>query len=79
MPEKDGLETIAESRALWPGLKIIAISGGGLYMDPTLYLHMAKTIGADVVLNKPVGMKKLIKTIHDLFEAELVAETVSPT
>ena len=78
MPEKDGLETIAESKALWPRLKIIAMSGGGLYMDPALYLRMAKIIGADVVFNKPVGMKKLLQTIHDLFEAELVAETVTP-
>lgn len=75
MPDQDGLDTILELRALWPGLKIMAMSGGGHYLDPTLYLDSAKMMGADAVVNKPVAMQRLLQIIHDLFEAEIVAET----
>ena len=45
MPEKDGLELIREVMAQNPGLKVIAISGGGKTRAP-LYLEMAKKLGA---------------------------------
>ena len=52
MPNKEGLETIREMRALDPELKILAISGGGLDCGLT-YLRIAKSMGASHTLPKP--------------------------
>ena len=55
MPEKEGIETIMELRQRKPGLKIIAMSGGGRTGN-TQYLHLAKSFGADNILPKPFKM-----------------------
>src|SRR4030042_230547 len=61
MPEKEGLETIMELRKITPGVKIIAISGGGLrgkyagIKGANLALESAKHFGADCVLLKPLN------------------------
>ena len=52
MPEKEGIETIMELRRRKPGLKIIAISGGGRTGN-TIYLDLAKSFGATNILAKP--------------------------
>jgi CheY-like chemotaxis protein len=52
MPDQDGLETIRALRKAFPGVRIVAISGGGR-VDPALYLQMAEQIGADFTLAKP--------------------------
>ena len=58
MPEKEGLETIMELRALYPRLKIIAMSGGGRLSNED-YLHLAKRFGASVTLAKPFSREEL--------------------
>ncbi len=45
MPERDGLEFIAELRKKYPAVKIIAMSGGG-HIARDSYLRIAKTFGA---------------------------------
>jgi CheY-like chemotaxis protein len=55
MPEKEGIETIMELRQRKPGLKIIAMSGGGRTGN-TQYLHLAKSFGANNILPKPFKM-----------------------
>ena len=52
MPEKEGIETIVKLRREFPGLKIIAVSGGG-NIGPESYLDAAKLLGAHVPLTKP--------------------------
>jgi DNA-binding NtrC family response regulator len=64
MPEKDGLELIREVMAHNPGLKVIAISGGGKTRAP-LYLEMAKKLGACRTLNKPFELKELLKAVEE--------------
>ncbi len=64
MPEKDGLELIREVMAQNPGLKVIAISGGGKTKAP-LYLEMAKKLGACRTLNKPFELKELLKAVEE--------------
>ncbi len=67
MPEKDGLEVMMELRHTAPNVKILAISGGGR-INPFSYLAMAKHLGADAVLVKPVDKETLLKTVASLLE-----------
>jgi len=53
MPDRDGLEAIGQLRRTRPDLRIIAISGGGR-VGPQIYLDLAKQIGADTSLTKPI-------------------------
>jgi DNA-binding response OmpR family regulator len=65
MPEEDGLKVIMKLRELKPGLKIIAISGGGK-AGPGSYLNMAKALGADAIFSKPFSINELIARIESL-------------
>jgi DNA-binding response OmpR family regulator len=65
MPEKEGLETIFELRKKYPGIKIIAISGGGR-ISPDGYLPSAKLLGADMVFQKPLIPKEFIAAVSKL-------------
>jgi DNA-binding response OmpR family regulator len=67
MPGKEGLETILELRKNYPGLKIIAISGGGR-IGPQGYLPSAKYLGADMVFQKPLVQKEFIMAVSLLLE-----------
>jgi len=58
MPEKEGLETIDEVRRQYPGLKIIAISGGGR-VNASDYLKIARAMGADQTLAKPFSIDEI--------------------
>jgi len=64
MPEKDGIETIAHFRAEFPGVKIIAMSGGGTRVRGERYLSTAAEIGADAVLKKPFEIAALLETLR---------------
>lgn len=65
MPEKEGVETIRELKRDFPDVHIIAISGGG-HIGPEDYLHMAKMLGAQRTLSKPVEREVLLKTVAEL-------------
>ncbi|MEZ5071510.1 MAG: response regulator [Bacteroidales bacterium] len=65
MPEKEGLETIREMQALEPGLKMIAISGGGK-VNAESYLQMARGFGAQKVLSKPFTKKEVLDAVDSL-------------
>lgn len=65
MPTKDGLETIREMRRLAPGVKIIAISGGGPGGTVNL-LPLASRMGAAEVLFKPFGQPELLAAIRQV-------------
>jgi DNA-binding response OmpR family regulator len=58
MPDKDGVELIADIRKDWPHIRIIAVSGGGR-VGPELYLNIARHMGADACLPKPVVIDSL--------------------
>ena len=69
MPEEDGLKVIMQMREMKPGIKVIAISGGGK-AGPGSYLDMAKTLGADSVFPKPFSVNDLVSRIEDLLHIE---------
>lgn len=54
MPENDGFEVITFLRDLADRPRIIAISGGGTYLDEDLLLRIAGRMNVDAVLHKPV-------------------------
>ncbi len=65
MPEEDGLKVIIKVKELKPGIRTIAISGGGK-AGPSSYLEMARALGADAVYSKPFSVTDLVKKIEDL-------------
>ena len=65
MPEKEGIETIIELRKKNPGLKIIAISGGG-GKPAENYLKIAKRVGAGFVLPKPFSTDELQSAVNGM-------------
>jgi CheY-like chemotaxis protein len=62
MPNQEGIETIRAIREQFPGVRILAISGafGGKF------LRMAKLLGADATLMKPIPPDQLYTTVAEL-------------
>lgn len=59
MPDGDGFELIAEFRKAQPTTRILAISGGGKYLQGADCLKMAKGLGAHSVVMKPFNWEQL--------------------
>jgi DNA-binding response OmpR family regulator len=68
MPDKEGLELIMEMKRQSPGLKIIAMSGGGR-ISPESYLECARHFGAEKVFQKPFRQKELVSAVRELMSA----------
>jgi CheY-like chemotaxis protein len=66
MPNMEGIETLREVKKLSPKVKVIVISGGAR-SGSLNYLSVAEKLGADAVMDKPFGSKKLIDTIAAIF------------
>lgn len=66
MPNQDGIETIARLRDEYPGVKVVAISGGGSMRKSGDYLFTAREIGAHVVLPKPFDPDQLLRSILEV-------------
>lgn len=69
MPDKEGLETIQELLEIKPGMKIIAMSGGGKF-GPNSYLPLAEKLGAKATLQKPFMREELLNTITTVLQAD---------
>ncbi len=67
MPEKDGMELIAEIRKKARDVKIIAISGGADFI-PDHYLDTARLFGAQRILKKPFNLDELTQAIDSLLQ-----------
>ena len=65
MPEKGGIDTIMDLRRDYPGVKIIAISGGGMCGEVS-YLDMALGVGADRAIGKPFVLDEFLKAVREL-------------
>jgi CheY-like chemotaxis protein len=67
MPELDGIEMIKSIRSDELGMKIVAISGafGGQFLE------VAKLLGADTTLAKPVSPHRLLSTVQSLLNKPL--------
>ncbi len=69
MPRKEGLEVIMDIRRLHPGIRLVAMSGGGRSKAAD-FLQMATRLGADAIMPKPVDIADLEKTVRDLMAQE---------
>lgn len=67
MPEKDGLEAIRDFKRDYPNMKIIAVSGGGSSVQID-YLPLAKKMGADSVLHKPIEPAEMIEALKGILD-----------
>lgn len=66
MPDMDGLEVLQEIRHLWPSMKILAMSGGGVGATPEIYLAMARQLGAVKTLAKPFSREQLLNAVREM-------------
>jgi YesN/AraC family two-component response regulator len=64
MPNREGVETIGEMRAIAPDLPIIAMSGGGSSRGGELFLELATQLGATRTLTKPIRQADLIVAVE---------------
>ncbi len=64
MPETDGIELLVAIREHWPKLPVIVFSA------PTnqLYLEVARRLGADEVLEKPLNLERLSAQVQRLLD-----------
>lgn len=69
MPNKEGIETIIELRKTRPGLKIVAMSGGGI-MSGSDALRVARSLGAHATLRKPFRIADLRRVVSACLEDE---------
>lgn len=67
MPDRDGFDVITEAKQKCPGIRVIAISGGG-YMSSDAYLKMASNAGADDTLSKPFDVDELLAKTKDILK-----------
>jgi DNA-binding response OmpR family regulator len=65
MPQKEGIETISELRRDYPGVKIIAISGGGQHI-PGGFLVFARKLGAIHTFQKPIDNNELLEVVKSV-------------
>lgn len=68
MPEKDGVEIILSLKRTAPGLKVIAMSGGGRIASGD-YLAIAARLGASATLEKPFTRHTLLQTLQSVLPA----------
>jgi len=62
MPDQDGIETIHKTKESWPSLPVIAVSG----ILGSGFLEMAKKLGADAVLHKPIDPERILGEVRRL-------------
>lgn len=67
MPDKDGIEVITGLAGNFPGVKIIAMSGGG-NITAQSYLQMARDLGACRTLEKPFQYADLIGALQEILK-----------
>ena len=70
MPDKDGIELLREIKRTAPETKIIAMSGGGDFLSTEFVLRLARRLGADSTVSKPVDAGRLHDAIETVFPSQ---------
>lgn len=66
MPEKEGMETIMELRAVDNTLKILVMSGGSPHLHLAEMFKVAELFGANAMLAKPFDIDLFLRTVSGL-------------
>ena len=66
MPGKEGIETITELHRDYPGLKVIAVSGGTVLSEQYDALKVVSYIGAHKILTKPFSANDILEALAEL-------------
>jgi CheY-like chemotaxis protein len=86
LPGLDGVKAITQIRALYPDIRIIAISGGGNFglhayrpeaISTRAYLAASKLAGADAVLAKPFETQELRELMTRAVEFDVAPERLA--
>ena len=67
MPGQEGIDTILQLLQEFPGVKIIAMSGGGR-VAPGIYLDSASCLGASRIFVKPFDNGEFLAAVRALTE-----------
>lgn len=62
MPEMEGIEMIRRLKRDSPDVAVIAISGGAR-LEPSYHLNVARALGADETLAKPIKPRDLVAAV----------------
>ncbi len=62
MPDKEGIETIREIKAIFPDCGIIAMSGAA---NSDTYLSMARCLGAHRIVRKPFDREQFMAAVNE--------------
>ncbi len=68
MPEQDGLGVLMELKGQVPRIRVIVMSGGGERFNIHNYLNLARLMGADLLLPKPLDFEKLREAVREVLE-----------
>ena len=63
MPDQDGLESIVALRREFPGVRVIAMTGGSNIVGGMNFLEVAKMLGARRTLRKPFEIRALLNAV----------------
>jgi DNA-binding response OmpR family regulator len=66
MPNKEGIEVLLDIKRFWPSTRVLMISGGARMIPAGPLLDMAKALGADAVLAKPLLAEEFLATVDGL-------------
>lgn len=69
MPEGDGIQLINDLKDGQPGARILAISGGGRYVESDDCLKIAKGLGAHAAVMKPFSRDQLLQGVKEALAA----------
>jgi CheY-like chemotaxis protein len=68
MPNQDGIETVAQFRKEFPGLKVVVMSGDGKLVKHSAHFLTARELGAHGALSKPFDEDELLRVIGDVLK-----------
>lgn len=68
MPDMDGIEVVSALRKSHPGLPVIAMSGGGQWMEVADFQLVLRRLGVVAVFHKPISISPLLALIHQILQ-----------